>query len=97
METQLTKNKSTNKITFQPDDVEQGLAQLVLTVLELLRQLMERQAVRRVNRGNLNDEQIEILGRTLLRLEEKILEYKVIFGIEDLELNIDLGPLGKLL
>lgn len=85
------------KISLEPNNVEQGLAKLVLTIIELLRQLMERQAMRRVDNGNLSDSQIEELGLTLMRLEEKIYEIKVIFGLENEELDIDLGPLGKLL
>jgi hypothetical protein len=85
------------KISLEPNNVEQGLAKLVLTIIELLRQLMERQAMRRVDNGNLSDSQIEELGLTLMRLEEKMYELKVIFGLENEELNIDLGPLGQLL
>lgn len=77
--------------------VEQGLAKLVLTIIELLRQLMERQAMRRVENDSLTDEQLEELGLTLMRLDEKMLELKIIFGLEKEDLNIDLGPLGKLL
>lgn len=77
--------------------VEQGLAKLVLTIIELLRQLMERQAMRRVENDSLTDEQLEELGLTLMRLEEKMQELKIIFGLENEDLNIDLGPLGKLL
>ena len=77
--------------------VEQGLAKLVLTIIELLRQLMERQAMRRVENDSLTDEQLEELGLTLMRLEEKMEELKIVFGLENEDLNIDLGPLGKLL
>jgi hypothetical protein len=85
------------QIHLEADSVEQGLAKLVLTIIELLRQLMERQAMRRVDQGSLTDEQIEQLGLTLMKLEEKMLELKVVFGLEHEELNIELGPLGKLL
>ena len=77
--------------------MEQGLAKLVLTIIELLRQLMERQAMRRVESDTLTDDQLEELGLTLMRLEEKIAELKIIFGLENEELNIELGPLGKLI
>jgi hypothetical protein len=77
--------------------VEQGLAKLVLTIIELLHQLMERQAMRRVENDSLTDEQLEELGLTLMRLEEKIHELKIVFGLENEDLNVDLGPLGKLL
>ena len=70
---------------------------LVLTLVELLRQLMERQAIRRVDRGGLTDEQIERIGTTLMLLEEKMTELREHFGLEPEDLNIDLGPLGPLL
>lgn len=85
------------RLPLDSSKVEQGLAMLVLTIIELLRQLMERQAMRRVENDSLSDEQLEELGLTLMRLEEKMDELKVIFGLEKEELNIELGPLGKLL
>ncbi|MFP7296587.1 gas vesicle protein K [Neobacillus niacini] len=85
------------RLPLDSNQVEQGLAKLVLTIIELLRQLMERQAMRRVESDSLTDEQIEELGLTLMRLEEKMEELKLVFGLENEELNIELGPLGKLL
>ncbi|MEH7084577.1 gas vesicle protein K [Neobacillus drentensis] len=85
------------RLPLDSSKVEQGLAKLVLTIIELLRQLMERQAMRRVENDSLTDEQLEELGLTLMRLEEKMEELKIIFGIEAEDLNIELGPLGKLL
>lgn len=85
------------RIQLEPNNVEQGLAKLVLTIIELLRQLMERQAMRRVDNGTLSDEQIEQLGLTLMELEEKMMELKIVFGLEHEELNINLGPLGQLI
>lgn len=85
------------RIPLDSSKVEQGLAKLVLTIIELLRQLMERQAMRRVESDSLTDEQLEELGLTLMRLEEKMEELKIIFGLEHEDLNIELGPLGKLL
>ncbi|MGG1576001.1 gas vesicle protein K [Fictibacillus sp. NRS-1165] len=85
------------RLPLDKTNVEQGLAKLVLTVIELLRQLMERQAMRKVDSGLLSDDQLEELGLTLMKLEEKMLELKIIFGLEHEELNIELGPLGKLL
>lgn len=79
------------------EDVARGLAQLVLTLVELLRQLMERQAIRRVEAGDLSDEQVERLGQALMALEERMDELKHEFGLTDDDLNLDLGPLGKLL
>ncbi|TVZ00740.1 gas vesicle protein K [Trebonia kvetii] len=80
-----------------PEAAERGLAALVLTIVELLRQLMERQALRRVEDGTVSDEQAERLGTTLMRLDEAMNELTERFGIERRELNIDLGPLGPLL
>jgi Gas vesicle protein K len=85
------------RINADPEGVERGLAQLVLTIVELLRQLMERQALRRVEAGGLTDEQIERLGQTLMLLAERMDELKQEFGFDDRDLNLDLGPLGRLL
>jgi len=85
------------RIHSDPESVERGLVSLVLTLVELLRQLMERQAIRRVDRGGLTDEQIERIGTTLMLLEEKMTELREHFGLEPEDLNIDLGPLGPLL
>lgn len=85
------------KVNVDPHNVERGLAQLVLTIIELLRQLMERQAVRRMEASSLTDEEIERLGQTFMRLEQRMGELKQSFGLEDKDLNLDLGPLGKLL
>jgi hypothetical protein len=85
------------RIDADPENVERGLAQLVLTIVELLRQLMERQALRRVEAGGLDPETIERLGGTLMALEERMEELKQTFGLRDEDLNLDLGPLGRLL
>jgi hypothetical protein len=85
------------RVDADPENVERGLAQLVLTIVELLRQLMERQALRRVEAGNLDDETIERLGRTLMALESRMEELKQTFGLADEDLNLDLGPLVRLL
>jgi hypothetical protein len=85
------------RIEAEPENVERGLAALVLTIVELLRQLMERQALRRVEAGSLDDETIERLGSTLMALEVRMTELKDIFGLDDEDLNLDLGPLGRLL
>jgi hypothetical protein len=79
------------------EELERGLAQLVLTLIELLRQLMERQAIRRIDAGGLSDDQIERLGQALMGLEQRMDELKEIFGLSDDDLNINLGPLGDLL
>ncbi len=85
------------KLDLDPDNPENGLAKLVLAVIELLRQLCERQAVRRMDSGSLSDEEVEKLGEAFMRLEQKMIELKALFGLEDDELDLDLGPLGKLL
>ena len=85
------------RIEADPDNVEQGLAQLVLTVVELLRQLMERQALRRVEAGGLDADTVERLGRTLMALEERMGELKRTFDLRDEDLNLNLGPLGRLM
>ncbi len=85
------------KLEIDKDDVTKGLGKLVLTVVELIRELLERQAIRRMESDSLTDEEVDNLGTTFKQLNEKIEELKGYFGIEDDELNIDLGPLGKLL
>jgi hypothetical protein len=85
------------RINADPEKVERGLAQLVLTLIELLRQLMERQALRRIEGGSLSDEEIERLGQTFMKLEARMIELKATFGLEDEDLNLNLGPLGDLL
>ena len=84
------------RINADPEHVEQGLARLVLTVIELLRQVLEHQAVRRMDGGSLTDAEIERLGLALLKLNTRMDELKRIFGLTDEDLNIDLGPLGRL-
>ena len=85
------------RINSDPENLEKGLAQLVLTVIELLRQLMERQAIRRIEGGTLNEEEVERLGRTFLGLAERMEELKEVFGLSDEDLNLNLGPLGDLM
>ncbi len=85
-----------DRINADPEHVENGLARLVLTVIELLREILEHQAIRRMDGGTLSDEQIERLGLALLKLNERMEELKTTFGLTDEDLNIDLGPLGRL-
>jgi hypothetical protein len=87
---------SKSRIKFDPDNVRNGLAQLVLTVVELIRELLERQALRRIDSGSLTDLEIERLGETFLRLAEEVEKLKQYFGFTDEDLNLNLGPLGKL-
>src|SRR5215213_7729735 len=81
------------RISADPEIVENGLAKLVLSIVELVRRLLERQALRRMDAGNLSDEEIERLGNALMKLEEKMGELKRTFGLADEELNMKLGPL----
>jgi actin-like ATPase involved in cell morphogenesis len=85
-----------DRINADPERVEQGLARLVLTVIELLRQVLEHQAIRRMDGGTLSEEEIERLGLALLKLNHRMDELKGTFGLTDEDLNIDLGPLGRL-
>ncbi|MFI7486930.1 gas vesicle protein K [Micromonospora echinaurantiaca] len=85
------------RLAVDRDSVERGLASLVLTVIELLRQLVERQALRRVDLGDLTEEQVERIGVTLMALEEQMAELREYFGLAPEDLNLDLGPLGPLL
>lgn len=84
------------RIDADPEHVEQGLAKLVLTLIEVLRKVLEHQAVRRMDGGSLSDEEVERLGLALLRLSERMDELKRLFDLDDEELEIDLGPLGRL-
>ena len=86
-----------DRVDVDPDSVAKGLVQLVLTLVELLRQLMEKQAIRRVEAGGLDDDEIERLGQTLMLLDEKMTELREHFGLTPEDLNLDLGPLGRLL
>jgi hypothetical protein len=90
-------NALSRRVNADPESVERGLAQLVLTIVELLRQLMERQALRRIDGGTLSEEQVERLGRTFMELDRRMEELKEEFGLDDEDLNLDLGPLGRLL
>jgi hypothetical protein len=85
------------RLNADPENLERGLAQLVLTIVELLRQLMERQAVRRMDDGSLSDEQVERLGQTFMALSERMAELREEFGLDEEDLNLNLGPLGNLL
>ena len=85
------------RINADPEKVEQGLAKLVFSLIELLRRLLEKQALRRVEAGSLTPEEIERMGLTFLRLEEKMDELKAHFGLSEEDLNLSLGPLGDLM
>ncbi|MDP3052323.1 MAG: gas vesicle protein GvpJ [bacterium] len=90
-------NIAKNIDASNPKETEKGIAQLVLTIVELIRRLMEKEAYRRTKRGSLSQIEIQKLGMSLKAIEKKIKEIQTIFGIEDEELNLELGPLGNLL
>ena len=85
-----------DRINADPERVEQGRARLVLTVIEVVRKVLEHQAVRRMDGGGLSAEEVERLGLTLLKLDERMQQLKGAFGLTDEDLEIDLGPLGRL-
>ena len=87
---------TTSRIDCSSENIEQGLARLVLGLIDLLRRLMERQAIRRLEGGSLDDRQVEEMGLALMRLEQKIGELAAQFGLKPEDLNLDLGPLGNL-
>jgi hypothetical protein len=80
-----------------PDDVQRSVAQLVLTLVEFVRKLLERQAIRRMQNGTLTDDQTEDIGRALMTLEDTVRDIALRFGLSLDELNLDLGPVGKLI
>ncbi len=94
----LTFTESTipERISADSDIVENGLAKLVLSIIELVRRLLEKQALRRMDGGNLSDEEIERLGNALMKLEDKMGELKGVFGLTDEDLNLSLGPIKTL-
>jgi len=96
-ELQQVRGTLPDRIDVDPEGLEQGLAQLVLTLIEFLRQVLERQAVRRMEGGTLSDEEVERVGLALMKLEDKIHELAEQFGLRPSDLNINLGPLGDLL
>jgi hypothetical protein len=85
------------RLNADVEGVEQGLAKLVLTLVELLRQLLERQALRRIEAGSLGEDDIERLGKTFMKLAQRMEDLKIAFGLEGEELNLNLGPLGDLM
>jgi len=85
------------KTNLDPKNVEKGLTKLVLTLVDLIRKLMEKQAIRRIESGQLNVGEIEKMGNTFLLLDERMEQLKEMFGLQDEDLNLDLGPLGELL
>src|SRR5260221_6018772 len=85
------------RVDVDPERVEQGLAKLVLTLVEFLRQVLERQAIRRMDGGTLTDDEVERVGLALMRLEAKVRAMAQGFGLDPYDLNLGLGSIGKLL
>jgi len=85
------------RINSSSDNTDQGLAKLVLTLVELLRKLMEHEAILRIEGGTLTDKEIEEMGETFFKLDNKMKEMCSIFGLKEKELNLELGPLGNLM
>jgi hypothetical protein len=97
LRTQNSELQKNTRLELDPEQVKNGLGQLVLTVIKLLHELMEKQALRRIDAGSLTEEEIERLGFTLMRQAEEIDRLRKEFKLEEEDLNLDLGPLGKLL
>jgi hypothetical protein len=96
-ELERTNASSPLRWNADPDDVQRSVAQLVLTLVEFIRKLLERQAIRRMEAGTLTDQQTEDIGRALMKLEETVVDIAARFGVLPEELNLDLGPIGKLM
>lgn len=86
-----------NRINVDAQSVEHGLVKLVLSLIEFIRRLLEKQAIRRMEGGGLSPSEIEDLGLALMKLEAKMQELKAQFGLQDEDLNLNLGPIGRLL
>jgi len=93
----VTETKLPQRLESNKDSVERDLFRLVLTIVELVRQLMEKQAIRRVDQGDLGDDQIEELGTALMGLESAVRHLREQYDLSPEDLNLDLGPLGQLL
>jgi hypothetical protein len=92
----FTESMIPERISADSEVVENGLARLVLSIIELVRRLLEKQALRRMDGGNLTEDEIERLGSALMKLEEKMAEMKAVFGLADDDLNLKLGPVKTL-
>lgn len=96
-ELERTSASSPLRWNADPDDVERSVAQLVLTLVEFIRKLLERQAIRRMEAGTLSSQQTEDIGRALMKLEQTVVDIAARFGVLPEDLNLDLGPIGKLM
>ncbi|MEK6561462.1 MAG: gas vesicle protein K [Nitrospirota bacterium] len=92
-----SQNTHPRRINIDPEKIENGLAKLVLTLVELIRKLLEKQAIRRIEGGSLSDEEVERIGEALMKLEHKVQELKDLFGLKDEDLNLISGPLSDLI
>jgi hypothetical protein len=93
----IRRSLGSQRVNATSDSLEKGLSQIVLTIVELLRQLMERQALRRIESGTLSEDEVERLGVAFMKLAERMEEVKQVFGLTDEDLHLNLGPLGDLL
>lgn len=96
-ELERTAGRSAMRWNANPEDVQRSVAQLVLTLVEFIRKLLERQAIRRMGAGTLTEQQTDDIGRALMKLEETIIDMARRFGLSPDDLNLDLGPVGKLM
>lgn len=93
----FVEQSSVGRVNTNKENADQGLAKLVLTLVELLRRVMEHEALRRIDGGTLTEGEIEEMGETFLKLDNKMAEMREIFGLKEEDLNLDLGPLGNLM
>src|SRR5262247_4913839 len=96
-ELERTNASSPLRWNADPDDAQRSVAQLVLTLVEFIRKLLERQAIRRMEAGTLTNQQTEDIGRALMKLEQTVVDIAAKFGVLPDDLNLDLGPIGKLM
>ena len=94
---QRSQDTHPRRINIDPEKIENGLAKLVLTLVELIRKLLEKQAIRRIDGGSLSGEEIERIGESLMKLEDKVQELKDLFGLKDEDMNLISGPLSDLI
>ena len=92
-----SQNTHPERINIDPEKVENGLAKLVLVLVELIRRLLEKQAIRRIEGGSLSDEEVERIGEAMMKLEDKVQELKDLFGLKDEDMNLISGPLSDLI
>ncbi len=97
MQGNLLSMEGGGRLNLDPEKVKNGLGQLVLTLVKLLHELLERQAIRRIDAGSLSENEIEKLGKTLMLQSQEIERLRQAFNLDDEDLNLDLGPLGRLL